>query len=299
MYEYGVDGVALQRFVSELSNATYRELRNRMALKVKAHAEKWARSFYLEYDISGSNESTLLSDIQNDWTTLEPQLINSSRYARRNGKPVIALWGFGFTDRPGTTSQAQQLITWFRGKGFYVIGGVPYQWRSENGSSKPGWLATYLSYDMIQPWAVGSYSSVASLQNTHLAIQLSDKQLCDQHGRQYQRVIFPGFAWSNWNGGTPNMIPRNGGDFMWKQAFFAKQLGVTAFIAMFDEYDEATAIAKAAENASMRPAAQNFLTLDADGFSLSSDFYLRLTREATKMLNGDQTYSSTVPITHR
>lgn len=56
---------------------------------------------------------------------------------------------------------------------------------------------------------------------------------------------------------------------------------------MFDEYDEGTAIAKAAEDSSMIPTDQYFLTLDADGVHVSSDFYLRLNNEGTRMMKGE------------
>lgn len=72
---------------------------------------------------------------------------------------------------------------------------------------------------------------------------------------------------------TAERKPRLHGDFMWKQAYNVKSTGIqTGYIAMFDEYDEGTAIAKMAENSSMIPTNQYFLTLDADGVSVSSDF---------------------------
>jgi len=43
------------------------------------------------------------------------------------------------------------------------------------------------------------------------------------------------------------------------------------------------------------PTNQYFLTLDADGTHLSSNFYLRLAGAATKMINGSTGISTTVP----
>ncbi|MGW0737397.1 hypothetical protein [Streptomyces sp. NPDC002851] len=84
---------------------------------------------------------------------------------------------------------------------------------------------------------------------------------------------------------------------MWQQAVAIAKCGTnSAFIAMFDEYDETTAIAPAATDKSMIPADQYFLTLDADGTKVSSDFYLRLAGAATKMINGSAEISPTVPI---
>lgn len=75
---------------------------------------------------------------------------------------------------------------------------------------------------------------------------------------------------------------------MWQQFVNLRELGIkNAYIAMFDEYDEGTAIAKAAEDRSMIPNDQYFLTLDADGVHVSSDFYLRLVDAGTKMMKGE------------
>jgi hypothetical protein len=37
----------------------------------------------------------------------------SPRYLRHHGRPVLAIWGFGFADRPATTAMAQEAIAWF------------------------------------------------------------------------------------------------------------------------------------------------------------------------------------------
>jgi hypothetical protein len=76
------------------------------------------------------------------------------------------------------------------------------------------------------------------------------------------------------------------------------KLGTGAFIAMFDEFDEGTVIAKAAKNQAGIPSNQWFLTLDADGTSLSSDFYLRLAAEAAKMIKGTRPLTEEVPVSH-
>ena len=68
------------------------------------------------------------------------------------------------------------------------------------------------------------------------------------------------------------------------------------YVAMFDEVDEATAMFKIAENASQTPPTGRFLTLDADGESLPSDWYLRLMGEASKMLRGERSLSTSRPI---
>ncbi len=298
MEQAGIDGVGLQRFVSELGDGRFRAFRNQIADNVRAAAEQHGRVFYLAYDISGAHEGSLEADIEHDWAdVLEGQLALSSspRYARQDGRPVVLLWGFGVADRPGTPGQALALAQWFKARGCYVVAGVGYGWRSES-NVKPGFLPVWPAYDMVQPWAVGSAATDADVDGQFASIVPLDKQWASSHGLAYQRVIFPGFAWSNWNGGAHNMIPRRAGKFFWRQAYDARSAAVSTFIAMFDEYDEGTAIAKAAEDASMRPASQYFLTLDADGTHVSSDYYLRLAGAATRMIRGDAPHQTDIPI---
>jgi hypothetical protein len=78
-----------------------------------------------------------------------------------------------------------------------------------------------------------------------------------------------------------------------------KSLGInTGYIAMFDEYDEGTAIAKIAENSTMIPTDQYFLTLDADGVAVSSDFYLRLAGDINRMFQDEIPMTEEHPTSH-
>jgi hypothetical protein len=128
---------------------------------------------------------------------------------------------------------------------------------------------------------------------------IADKSYCDARNIKYLPVIFPGFAWSQWNTGKPNDFPRNAGEFMWRQARNIKSLGVNSmYFAMFDEYDEGTAIMKAATDWTMIPTDQYFLTTSADGIWCSSDFQLRVAGAAIEMLKGTRAATSTVPVPH-
>jgi hypothetical protein len=289
MNTYGIDGAALQRFGCELSDTTFKAHRDSVAQKVKSAAETYGRTFYIMYDISNMTGS-FDTYLESDWTNTivnTLKLTSSSAYAMQNGKPVVCLWGVGFTDRPGDATQCLNMINWFKNQGCYVIGGVPTYWRTCNNDSKPGFDNVYKAFNMIQPWHVGRFNSIASADTFKTNMLQPDLAYCQQNGLDYQPVMFPGFAWSNWNGGPRNEIPRLHGDFMWRQAFNIKSLGISnGYVAMFDEYDEGTAIAKAAVDSSMIPTNQYFLTLDADGVSVSSDFYLRLTGDITKMIKG-------------
>ena len=298
MQQYGIDGAAVQRFVVEVKDPLHFPWRDAVNQKIKEKAEKYQRYYCIEYDVSGADPSTLVQDIQNDFAHLEQLgIVDSWYYARQNLKPVISLWGFSFPNSTATPSQASQLIQYFKNKGYYVVGGVTGWWRT----TVPDWDTTFLQFDMIQSWSVGmGYQTDADFDNYFNNIVIPEKSYLAQNGVDYQTVISPGSAWSNWHSGAPrNQFPRRGGGFFWRQAYWVSLMRGQAKIAMFDEFDEGTAIAKAAENVSMIPTNQYFLTLDADGISMDSDFYLRLAGEATKMIKGERALTGSVPIPYR
>lgn len=85
---------------------------------------------------------------------------------------------------------------------------------------------------------------------------------------------------------------------MWSQAFkYAADANIKSiWMAQFDEVDEGTAIYKVAATQNDCPAEGEWLSLDADGVSLPSDWYLRLCGEAQKMLAGEIELSDSIPI---
>lgn len=56
------------------------------------------------YDVSGASEETWASDILRDWNHVMTDLnaTASPSWQYHNGAPVLAVWGLGFTDHPGT-----------------------------------------------------------------------------------------------------------------------------------------------------------------------------------------------------
>ncbi|MFC5530555.1 carbohydrate-binding protein [Cohnella yongneupensis] len=308
MQTYGIDGAALQRFGADLNNApnNWKSNRDSVAVKVKNAAEQYNKKFYVMYDITGMDANTWDDAVMNDWNTLVKGSLNltsSSAYAKQNGKIVVCIWGIGFTDRPGTAAEHQALINWFKNQNVYVIGGVPTYWRTNNNDSKTDFANVYASLDMLQPWFVGRFgrNGIADVDYFSTNQYGPDYARTQQLGIAYQPVIWPGSAWSNLNPGAPrNENPRLHGDFMWRQAYDMKQLGInTGYFAMFDEYDEGTAIAKIAPNSSKIPTNQYFLTLDADGVAVSSDFYLRLAGDITKMFKGQIATTANHPTSHQ
>ena len=165
MKDNHLDGVFLQRFSSSLSNPDHFAFRNQVTVNVRAGAETYGRVFAIMYDISGQNAATLVSTLTNDWAYLVNTLrvTNSPSYVRHHGKPVVAIWGFGFTDRPGTPDDALTVINWFKSAGCTVMGGVPTNWRTLQGDSQTNaaWATAYRAFDIISPWAVGRYSTLS------------------------------------------------------------------------------------------------------------------------------------------
>jgi hypothetical protein len=303
MAEYGIDGAALQRFGSSLKSASLKQNRDSVAVKMKGAAEQYGRMFYIMYDTADMQEDTFVQTIERDWKETivnGVRLTSSTQYARQDGKPVVNLYGLGYdsANRPGTKEHALELIRWFQAQGCYVIGGVPTYWREGKNGAKADFDEVYQAFDMIMPWTVGRFSQLNMVDAYYEQTLLEDQQYLQQHGIAYQPVIHAGFAWSNKKPGSPrNSEPRRAGELLWRQAYNVRQAGIPgAYIAMFDEFDEGTAIAKAAADSSMIPTDQYFLTLSADGVYVSSDFYLRLAGRATSMIEGKLAPTPKVPI---
>jgi hypothetical protein len=253
------------------------------------------------YDISGQPTNTLVSTLTNDWNYLvnTMQITSSSRYLHQNGKPVVAVWGFGFSGRPDSPQQAQSVIDFFKNAGVTIMGGLPTYWRTLNNDaqSDPAWAPVFRSFDVISPWAVGRYGDNPGADSFRQNLIEPDLAEATANGRDYLPVIFPGFSWYNLNSGPLNQIPRNGGDFYWHQAYNAKLAGCNMIYgAMFDEVDEGTAIYKIAPTANELPAQGSFVPLNIDGYNLPSDWYLRLADQAAQMLRGDIPPQDTIPI---
>jgi hypothetical protein len=307
MKEAGIDGVALQRFVSEVQDPRFFAARNQVARNVQAGAETEGRVFAIEYDVSGADPAHLVEWIEADWRYLVDTLgiTASPRYLHDGGKPVLYLWGLGFADRPGTAADAARLIDWLTTSAepryrVTLVGGVPAHWRTLDGDSKrdPAWASVYRSFDVLSPWTVGRFADDAGADAYRARSLAADLAAATAAGKRYLPVVFPGFSWHNMNGGAANEIPRRGGAFYWRQVWNAVGAGATMLkTAMFDEVDEGTAMFKLAPTAADLPTGASLVPLDADGYALPSDFYLRLGGAATALLRGDLALSRALPVT--
>ncbi|OJA10609.1 hypothetical protein AZE42_09929, partial [Rhizopogon vesiculosus] len=102
---HGVDGAFLQRFAGqcdmEAGNAAIRNLRDEIGDRVREAAEAEGRVFAIMYDVSGVHPDKIQRVLEQDWIHLmhDKYVLDSPNYLREKGRPVIALWGFGFNDR--------------------------------------------------------------------------------------------------------------------------------------------------------------------------------------------------------
>jgi len=211
MEEADIDGIALQRFITGVGKVIT-DVQHSKPILVKHAAEASDRIFYVCYDMSG-NSADWAERIKFDWVFNIEQaygLTSSPSYATVDDKPVVQVWGPGFTSRLGNVTETLDLIQFLKDRGCYVIGGVPTNWRTESGDSKPGFMPAYKSYDMVSPWTPGRYKDLNGVNNFKSSYIEPDKTFCEANGLDYMPVLFPGFAWSTWyeNGGEPNKIPR-------------------------------------------------------------------------------------------
>lgn len=83
---------------------------------------------------------------------------------------------------------------------------------------------------------------------------------------------------------------------MWRQFYNHARTGVrSAYVAMFDEYNEGNQIAPTAATSADVPAGSGIRPLDEDGTACSPDFYLRLTGDGGRMLRGEIAVTPTIP----
>ena len=286
---------------------------------VYLYSKETGRVFAVSYDIAGKTlDCTALDTLKDDWKRLvdEEKVTESDRYIHHNGKPVLSIWGIGFTTVPSSAcpEKMQNLINWFHGLPdsggntapqkyqAFIMGGVPSKWKDRTGDSRTAavWKNVYESLDAIHPWYVGRWSSINNFYNYYNNIISRDANYCAQRGILYIPTMWAGFSWHNLKQRVKpiNDIPRLGGNFLWAQAHrYASNSNINSvWMAQFDEMDESTAIFKVKAKSSDLPTEGTFLALDADGYDLPSDWYLRLVGEAQRMLDGSRSLTTTIPL---
>ncbi|KAK0475147.1 hypothetical protein IW261DRAFT_1495730 [Armillaria novae-zelandiae] len=297
MAEHGVDGAFLQRFAGEVDieggAVGNLRIRDEVGDAVMRAAEQEGRVFAIMYD--------------RDWTHLvrEKGILDSPNYLHEKGKPVIALWGFGFAEARHTPDLLRAITNSIRNLtpgGAYLMAGTPTHWRTSESDADPdpGFLNVWLNeFDAISPWTVGRYRSDEDIERFAETKMKGDmdliKRQAENGGRKidYIPVVLPGSTGFNLTEGrwTWNDMKRKGGRFLWKQIFHAKRLGIrTMYGAMWDEYDEGTAFMPIVTKKSMLPqSGQN-------GYDLPSDWYMRICGFAAEGLRSERLIHETFPV---
>jgi hypothetical protein len=311
MQQYGVDGVFMQRF---FNNAKRHDSISGVILKnAFAAASRYNRAIAVMYDLSGLKATGEdCSAIIEDWKYLVDQLKVTNQpgaktYLQENGKPVVAIWGIGFPDRPYNLRNIglDRLIDFLKNDPVYggcaVMLGVPTAWRTLNADCLPDpYLHTLIKQaDIVLPWTVQRYSPLLHNDMDRFRDNLiEDLAWCRANKQEYVPCVYPGFSWHNLSRyefpddvKPSGSIPRQGGRFYWQQIATALTAGASMlYVAMFDEVNEATAIFKATDQP---PVSSTTPFINVDG--KPSDHYLWLTGEAAKMLRNEIPVSVKMP----
>lgn len=291
MQEYGIDGVFVQRFAHGLDDRKTLSHDDAVLSNCREGADTYGRTYAIMYDLTGLSGKHM-SQVMDDWRKLKKQMgITKDRtYLFHHGKPLVAIWGIGFKNRQSyNLDECRQLIEFLKNDpeagGCTVMLGVPAHWRelTNDAVNDPELLKIISMADVVSPWSVGRYADVDGARKYADTILAPDAIWCREHNIDYMPVVFPGFSRHNMYGGPPNQIPRLHGQFLWSQFCSIKRANIPmAYVAMFDEVDEGTAIFKCANDVPTGTRSQ-FVTFEG----LPSDFYLRLVGKATKLIRGE------------
>lgn len=313
MQEYGVDGVFMQRFFGYTRENQKKSVPNKILADALEAASTYNRAIAVMYDLSGLGKSGEdCSSIIEDWKRLVDDLKVTNQtgrktYLHHNGRPVVAIWGVGFPDRPYDIRNIglDRLIDFLHNDPEYggcaVMLGVPTFWRTlEADCVHDPYLHTLISQaDLVMPWTIQRFSPLLHNDMDRFRdLVVEDIKWCREKGVDYVPAVTPGFSWHNLSRREfpddvkpVGSIPRQGGRFYWQQLSTAIVSGAEMiYVAMFDEVDEGTAIFKCTGD---HPVSDTALFIDMDG--KPSDHYLWLTGEAARMLRGEKPLSLKMP----
>ena len=271
MKEYGIDGVFMQRFVSQLTNPAALIHSDKVLESAMKASNVHARAISIMYDMVGMEAGTNADVILNDAVALKAKYNLDDRskgqryFLYHNGKPLIGLVSVGQAGVPYTINQAQAIVDGLQQLGFSIMLGVPAYWRSPGYGDciNDGAITTLIKdVDIIMPWLVGTYDYDGTVTTTpegsfddfwtkrmedtgsFINKTKGDYSQASSYGVEYCPLVFPGFSDRNIHP-DHQVYERMGGDFYWKQIYKHLNKGAKMlYVAMFDEIDEGTAIYK-------------------------------------------------------
>ena len=119
MRDYGIDGAFVQRFANGLKSDASLKHKDNVLTHAREGATKFGRTFAVMYDLSGLHPGEV-SLVREDWSRLqlEMNVIGDSAYPHHEGKPVVAIWGVGFSDgRSYSMTECVELVRWLKFEG--------------------------------------------------------------------------------------------------------------------------------------------------------------------------------------
>jgi len=302
MREHNIDGVFMQRFFSVLTDSKRTRHADKVLTSAIKAAKKYEVAISLMYDL-GSMDDSRYTMVKEDWKHMVDDLKltnqgDSTTYLFHNGKPLVAFWGIGFSGRPSSHyTEILDIMDFVKNDPVYggcsVHLGIPGRWRTlgSDTDGDPRLHEVIKQADVIHPWLVGRYkeSTYETWRKDYIE---GDVAWCIAEGISYTPTVWPGFSWYNLKDNEiSDKIPRNKGEFFWKQIAGAMESGAEMiYIAMFDEIDEGTAIFKCAHTVPV--GISIFVPYEEE---VPSDHYLWLSGMAGKMLRGEIPYSKSIP----
>lgn len=310
MKEYGIDGVFMQRFFGAARNANSRRVPDMVLRNALDASQEHSRAIAVMYDLSGLRPGRDdCNTIIEDWKHLVDNMKVTSygakqTYLHHNNKPLVAIWGIGFPDRPYNIRniELEKLIDFLKNDPEYggcsVMLGVPTYFRELDSDciNDPYLHDVIRMADIVMPWMVGRFSlNLYGDMNRYADRVKNDIAWCKANNVDYVPLVYPGFSWYNlskieFEGKYKlNQIPRHKGDFYWGLIREALNGGASMlYVAMFDEIDEATAIFKGTNNPPV-----NATFTDYEG--MPHDHYLWLTGLAAQMLKNNTVVPDDIP----
>lgn len=259
MQEYGIDGVFMQRFASQINNEVAYELSNKVLSSAMKASNDYGRAICMMYDMVGLGSEATVQDMLNDIRQIADQYDVFNRengqkyYLYHNGKPLIALVSID-QNANYTIADAQTIVDACQEMGFSIMISGPTYWRNGGGDCpySPTELHNLIKdSDIHTPWYVGRYdhdgtagAHGGSFNKFKSDVINGDKSWMDENDVEFAPLCFAGYSDRNQHPGN-KVFKRAGGDFFWNQVYHNISIGCKMiYIAMFDEMDEGTAIFK-------------------------------------------------------
>ncbi len=305
MKEYGIDGVFMQRFFGVTRTPESREEGRVILGNALRSSQTHGRAIAVMYDLSGLRPGEDCSSVIADWKELVDELRITAQgdqqtYLYHRGKPLVAVWGLGFPDRPYDIRDIgfQELLDFLKHDPEYggcsVMLGVPTYFRELRTDCRPDpYLHELIEQaDVVMPWMVQRFTSLLHNEVQRYGNHVKqDIAWCAARGVDYAPLVYPGFSWHNlsrheFDGRHPlDQNPRQRGAFYWSLMSEALDSGASMiYVAMFDEVDEGTAIFKCSNQPPKGQPPSRFLSYEG----APTDHYLWLTGRAGEVLRGER-----------